>query len=448
MKKRSLLMPVIILLLLMAASVSAGAPAGDEIRVASVPAEITYQGRLTDAAGRPLSGNHNLRFELFDSESGPGKLWEQVMTGVNIQDGLVSVTLDVDHSDFWGQALWLAITVDGQPLSPRQALSPVPYALSLKPGALIDSDEYIGLNSVTSDSYGLRGESSSDSAGAGVLGENSGGVGDGVQGGSDGRAGVFGIGEGPDSFGGFFVGLGAGGVYALSESDAAPDIVLGANDEWNDDGTIASDHHYPGSDIKLYSNDAVVIDLDDNGDEDSALVIRNDADDMVVLIYEDGSAEFHGDLQVWGRMDTAGPTCITHDLAGAAYNTVIDVPYFCLDQMCQVYIFQDGVMGAFGPGLLWPVQYMQYTDDNSWIGGPNIALGGVGHSDGIGVNGNGVWDAVHGAGQTTGGDFVRVLDDSSQENSPDEWTIQFSTAAGELTHASVTICPAGVPVSF
>jgi len=35
--------------------------------------------------------------------------------------------------------LWLQISVNGQPLSPRQELLPVPYALGLKPGAVIAS---------------------------------------------------------------------------------------------------------------------------------------------------------------------------------------------------------------------------------------------------------------------------------------------------------------------
>ena len=51
--------------------------------------------------------------------------------------GLFNVMLAVDPSDFDGQGLWLRIYVDGEWLTPRQELLPVPYALGLRPGAQI-----------------------------------------------------------------------------------------------------------------------------------------------------------------------------------------------------------------------------------------------------------------------------------------------------------------------
>ena len=65
------------------------------------------------------------------------KLWQQNYNNVQVHDGLVDLVLDIDVSAFSGQALWLAVTVDGQLLTPRQELLPAPYALSVRPGAQV-----------------------------------------------------------------------------------------------------------------------------------------------------------------------------------------------------------------------------------------------------------------------------------------------------------------------
>ena len=57
-----------------------------------------------------------------------------------VVDGLVDLILDVDPTVINGQALWLEVSVDGQTLAPRQELLPVPYALSVRPGASIIGD--------------------------------------------------------------------------------------------------------------------------------------------------------------------------------------------------------------------------------------------------------------------------------------------------------------------
>jgi len=118
-----------------------------------------------------------------------------------VTNGLFNVELDVDPANFNGQELWLAVKVGTEWLSPRQQILPVPYALSLRPGAIIQGDSYYGLSSITTGSYGLYGESSSPSLGAGVIGINSGGVGDGIQAISNGRAGIAAWGNGADSDG-------------------------------------------------------------------------------------------------------------------------------------------------------------------------------------------------------------------------------------------------------
>jgi hypothetical protein len=102
---------------------------------ASVAGTITYQGRLTNPGGQGLNGAHTLRFLIYDAEVGGTAVWDSGDLNVMVNEGLFKVGLDVNQSDFNGQALWLSIIVNGQTLSPRQSLLPVPYALSLKPGA-------------------------------------------------------------------------------------------------------------------------------------------------------------------------------------------------------------------------------------------------------------------------------------------------------------------------
>ncbi len=121
------------------------AQGGGDVQVAGVvSSKISYQGQLTDSGGNPLSGSYNLKFELYTALSGGSKLWEQTRNGVQVQNGLFTVELNVNNGDFNGQGMWLAITVNGQGLSPRQEVLAAPYALSLRPGAQITASIYDG----------------------------------------------------------------------------------------------------------------------------------------------------------------------------------------------------------------------------------------------------------------------------------------------------------------
>jgi len=103
-----------------------------------VASKISYQGRLTDAGGNPLTGSYNLVFQLWDDATAGSQVGGDIVkNNVSVNNGLFTVELDVPQSAFNGQALWLRIQVGGQWLSPRQELLPVPYALSLRPGAQI-----------------------------------------------------------------------------------------------------------------------------------------------------------------------------------------------------------------------------------------------------------------------------------------------------------------------
>ncbi len=98
--------------------------------------EFSYQGRLEDA-GRAANGEFDLRFRLYGAPSGGAQIGGTI--SVNdwpITDGLITTSLDFGVSPFSGAPRWLQIEIRPgnsagayTPLSPRQALTAVPYAM-------------------------------------------------------------------------------------------------------------------------------------------------------------------------------------------------------------------------------------------------------------------------------------------------------------------------------
>ncbi|MFQ5343750.1 MAG: hypothetical protein ACE5F6_19580, partial [Anaerolineae bacterium] len=131
---------------LVAGSVAAGPPVQSPdsttaVLAGPVASKISYQGRLTDAGGNPLNGNYNLVFQLWDDPTAGSQVGSDIVkNGAPVTDGLFTTDLDVQQLNFDGQALWMRVQVNGQWLSPRQELLPVPYALSLRPGAQIGAN--------------------------------------------------------------------------------------------------------------------------------------------------------------------------------------------------------------------------------------------------------------------------------------------------------------------
>jgi hypothetical protein len=96
---------------------------------------LTYQGQL-NTGSTPAAGLYDLGFMLHDAPTGGTQQGPFVFTnGVPITNGLFTVTLDFGSPVFGGAARWLEIGVrtNGATiftvLTPRQALTPVPYSL-------------------------------------------------------------------------------------------------------------------------------------------------------------------------------------------------------------------------------------------------------------------------------------------------------------------------------
>ena len=112
--------------------------------VASFPSEplfaqgtaFTYQGRLNDG-GSPANGNYDLSFTLNNAiVSGTVIAGPITNAAVAVTNGLFTTTIDFGSGVFIGNPLWLEIGVrtNGNTnaftiLSPRQPLTPVPYAI-------------------------------------------------------------------------------------------------------------------------------------------------------------------------------------------------------------------------------------------------------------------------------------------------------------------------------
>jgi len=96
---------------------------------------FTYLGRLNNG-GNAASGYHDFQFKLFDAlASGVQQGSTVVSNAIAVSNGLFTVTLDFGPGVFDGSARWLDITVrtngavEFTPLTPRQLLTPTPYAL-------------------------------------------------------------------------------------------------------------------------------------------------------------------------------------------------------------------------------------------------------------------------------------------------------------------------------
>lgn len=89
--------------------------------------DFTYQGRLQQN-GQPATGNFNLDFALYDAATGGTQVGSTVSESqFPVTDGLFTVDLAFPGA-FDGTQLWLQVTVNGQALSPRQAITATPVA--------------------------------------------------------------------------------------------------------------------------------------------------------------------------------------------------------------------------------------------------------------------------------------------------------------------------------
>ncbi len=101
---------------------------------AGIGSAFTYQGRLAEGEN-VANGIYDLRFSLRDAATGGTQVGVSVTnTGVVISNGFFAATLDFGASAVDGNPRWLEISVrqdtnDFTVLSPRQPVTPAPYAI-------------------------------------------------------------------------------------------------------------------------------------------------------------------------------------------------------------------------------------------------------------------------------------------------------------------------------
>jgi len=100
----------------------------------AVPLQVNQQGRLLDADGKGLTGDHELTFRLMNDPDDGFPQWEDTLT-VDFTNGYYSVVLGADEENnplddavFSQYPLFLELKVDGEALEPRQPITSVPYA--------------------------------------------------------------------------------------------------------------------------------------------------------------------------------------------------------------------------------------------------------------------------------------------------------------------------------
>lgn len=147
---RKVLVPVIAVLALLsfAAWAAAQGPVPEQPleAQASVGSSFTYQGQLKQDGG-VVDGSCDFQFRLYNAASGGSQIGSaQTVTGLGVQEGFFTANLDFGGGAFDGAARWLSVSVrcpagsgSYTTLSPRQALSATPYALSLRPDAVVSN---------------------------------------------------------------------------------------------------------------------------------------------------------------------------------------------------------------------------------------------------------------------------------------------------------------------
>ena len=114
----------------------------------SLGTAFTYQGQLK-SGGEPVSETCDMAFRLYDGEIGGSQVGSEISTTVPVSEGLFTVGLDFGISAFTGNARWIEVAVrcagdaGYATLSPRQALTAVPYALYA-----LDTQGYAGVVTV------------------------------------------------------------------------------------------------------------------------------------------------------------------------------------------------------------------------------------------------------------------------------------------------------------
>lgn len=108
-----------------------------EVFAQGAPMLMTYQGRLTDPAGNPITApGVPMSFRILDGASAP--VWAEAHAGVAVDKGIFSVTLGsvtpLSPAHFADQVRWLEVTINGETLSPNIRITSSAYVIQATSG--------------------------------------------------------------------------------------------------------------------------------------------------------------------------------------------------------------------------------------------------------------------------------------------------------------------------
>lgn len=220
-------------------------PASIEDTTTEVDNVIPIQGQLTDANGNPLDGYHTITFTLYANSWDTTPLCQDD-DSVNVNNGLFNAKMDwCTASDIDGKRLYLGIRVEGdEEMTPREAIYPVPYAFSLRPGAIIsgslNTTPILHIENWSTSGRGLRVYAMSET------GTN---------------YGIVGASRSPDGYGGYYYNNGGGtGLYGSSTNGYG---IHGSTDNasnnyglYTSDNLYSLNYHTTGAIMQIVQNAA------------------------------------------------------------------------------------------------------------------------------------------------------------------------------------------------
>lgn len=120
---------------------------------AQVSVLINFQGKLTDPNKAPIEGQVDIKFAIYDAETGGNLLWEENHSGIIVTNGIFNVLLGSGSAvtgdlsiTFTGADRWLEVKVGtDMPMTPRQRIASVAYSIHSK-----DADNALTANDVPS----------------------------------------------------------------------------------------------------------------------------------------------------------------------------------------------------------------------------------------------------------------------------------------------------------
>jgi len=230
--------------------------------------QFTYQGRLTDENGLPITGQVKIRYQIYDQDTGGTALYAESET-VTVDNGNFNSVVGPSGivggltPDDLTKPLWIELEIGNgtitETLTPRQRLYGAPYAFTLMPGTVISS-------SFDTNSFGALGIE-------GIVS---------VKNTHDGDA----------------------SNMALPALMVQGDVGLelkGLDPATSDDGTIYSAIDDTNSDLAFFSNDAIFLQVDQNDTiANSYLEIQNGVGNEICKFEENGNLHCTGDLTADG----------------------------------------------------------------------------------------------------------------------------------------------------